>query len=107
MSNTEAKLISAVLADKQVHVLLQANVENILRTHNDIWKFIRDYSENNGTVPPTSLLLDKFRDFVPVDGVGATKYHLEELQAEYLNDSLKDILRSTATDVQEIGRAHV
>ena len=100
MSNTEAKLISAVLADKQVHVLLQANVENILRTHNDIWKFIRDYSENNGTVPPTSLLLDKFRDFVPVDGVGATKYHLEELQAEYLNDSLKDILRSTATDVQ-------
>ena len=100
MSNTEAKLISAVLADKQVHVLLQANVENILRTHNDIWKFIRDYSENNGTVPPTSLLLDKFRDFVPVDGVGATKYHLEELQAEYLNDSLKDILRSTATNVQ-------
>ena len=88
------------MADKQVHVLLQANVENILRTHNDIWKFIRDYSENNGTVPPTSLLLDKFRDFVPVDGVGATKYHLEELQAEYLNDSLKDILRSTATEVQ-------
>jgi len=45
VSNTESKLISAVLADKQVHVLLQANVENILRTHNDIWKFIRDYSE--------------------------------------------------------------
>ena len=100
MSNTESKLISAVLADKQVHVLLQANVENILRTHNDIWTFIRNYSESNGTVPPTSLLVDKFRDFVPVDGVGATKYHLEELQAEFLNDSLKDVLRTTATDVQ-------
>lgn len=100
MSNTEAKLISAVLQDKQVHVLLQANVDGILRTHNDIWQFIRNYSEMNGTVPPTTLLVDKFRDFQPVDGVGATKYHLEELQAEYLNDSLKDILRTTASEVQ-------
>jgi replicative DNA helicase len=100
VNNTESKLISAVLADKQVHVLLQANVENILRTHNDIWTFIRNYSEANGTVPPLSLVVEKFRDFAPIDGVGATKYHLEELQAEYLNDSLKDILRTTATDVQ-------
>jgi replicative DNA helicase len=100
MNNTESKLISAVLQDKQVHVLLQANVDNILRTHNDIWQFIRAYSENNGTVPPTSLVVEKFRDFVPADGVGATKYHLEELQAEFLNDSLKDVLRSTAAEVQ-------
>jgi replicative DNA helicase len=100
MSNTEAKLISAVLQDKQVHVLLQANVDGILRTHSDIWQFIRNYSEMNGTTPPTTLLLDKFRDFQPVEGVGATKYHLEELQAEYLNDSLKDILRNTASEVQ-------
>ena len=100
MNDSEAKLISAVLEDKQVHVLLQANVENILRTHNDIWQFIRNYSEHNGTVPPVSLVVDKFRDFHPVDGIGATKHHLEELQAEYLNDSLKDILRNTAADVQ-------
>ena len=100
MSNTESKLLSAVLQDKQVHVLLQANVDNILRTHNDIWKFIRNYSEMNGTVPPTSLVVEKFRDFQPVEGVGATKYHLEELQAEFLTDSLKDVLRTTAADVQ-------
>ena len=100
MNDSEAKLISAVLQDKQVHVLLQANVENILRTHNDIWQFIRNYSEHNGTVPPITLVVDKFRDFHPIDGIGATKHHLEELQAEYLNDSLKDILRNTAADVQ-------
>jgi replicative DNA helicase len=100
VNDSEAKLISAVLQDKQVHVLLQANVENILRTHNDIWQFIRNYSEHNGTVPPVTLVVDKFRDFQPIDGIGATKHHLEELQAEYLNDSLKDILRNTAADVQ-------
>lgn len=100
MNNTEAKLISAVLSDKQVHVLLQANIENLLRTHNDIWQFIRKYVENNSIVPPVGLVVEKFRDFVPVDGVGSTKHHLEELQVEYLNDSLKDILRSAAADVQ-------
>ena len=100
MNNTEAKLITAVLNDKQVHVLLQANVDNLLRTHNDVWNFIRQYSENNQSVPPTSLVVEKFRDFEPVDGVGATKHHLEELQTEYLNDSLKDILRSAAGEVQ-------
>jgi replicative DNA helicase len=58
------------------------------------------YFENNSVVPPTSLVVEKFRDFQPVENVGATKHHLEELQTEYLNDSLKDILRSAAGEVQ-------
>ncbi len=100
MNNTESKLISAVLEDKQIHVLLQANVETMLRTHNDIWNFIRLYSENNQALPPADLVREKFRDFEPVPGVGSTKHHLAELQTEYLNDSLKDILRNAAGEVQ-------
>ena len=100
MSNTESKLISAVLKDKQVHVLLQANVENILTTHNDIWQFVRKYYESNLSAPPVSLVVDKFRDFVPEENVGATKYHLEELQHEYMNNSLKDVIRTAAADIQ-------
>ena len=100
MNNSESKLISAVLKDKQAHVMLQANVEGILKTHLDVWQFIRKYYEHNGTVPPTELVVEKFRDFEPVDGIGSTKHHLEELQSEYLVNSLKDILRSAATEVQ-------
>ncbi len=100
MNNTEAKVISAVLQDKQLHVLLQANVETLLRTHNDVWNFIRLYAENNGTVPPSSLVVEKFRDFEVIKDVGATKHHLEELKVEYVNDSMKDILRSAAAEVQ-------
>jgi replicative DNA helicase len=100
VSNTEDKVISAVLEDKQIHVLLQANVENLLRSHTDIWNFIRLYSEQNNALPPKELVVEKFRDFVPVSGVGSTKHHLDELQGEYLNDSLKDILRNAATEVQ-------
>jgi replicative DNA helicase len=101
VNNTEAKLITAVLNDKQVHVLLQANIDSLLRTHTDIWAFIRNYSEVNGAVPPVNLVVEKFRDFEPVQGVGATKHHLEELQTEYLNDSLKDIIRNAATEIQQ------
>jgi replicative DNA helicase len=100
VSNSEAKVISAVLEDKQIHVLLQANVDGLLRTHNDVWNFIRRYAETNGTVPPVTLVVEKFRDFSPVQGIGTTKHHLEELQTEYLNDSLKDIIRNAATEVQ-------
>lgn len=100
MNNTEAKLLTALLEDKQIHVLLQANVDTLLRTHGDIWTFVRSYFEVNSSIPPAGLVTEKFRDFEPVKGVGSTKHHLEELQSEYLNDSLKDILRSAATDVQ-------
>ena len=100
MNNTEAKLITAVLKDKQIHVLLQANVDNLLRTHSDIWNFIRLYFENNQSLPPVDLVREKFRDFEPVEGIGATKHHLEELQVEYLNDSLKDIIKNAAGEVQ-------
>jgi len=100
VSNTESKLISAVLKDKQAHVLLQANIDSILRTHGDIWTFIRKYFEANGSTPPVSLVVEKFRDFSPTEEIGATKHHLEELRAEYLTDSLKDIIRSAASDVQ-------
>jgi len=100
VNNTESKLISAVLKDKQAHVLLQANIEGILKTHLDVWQFIRKYYEHNGTVPPVELVIEKFRDFESIDGIGSTKHHLEELQSEYLVNSLKDILRSAATDVQ-------
>jgi replicative DNA helicase len=100
MNDTEAKVISAVLKDKQIHVLLQANVENLLRTHKDVWEFIRNYFEQNSSLPPSSLVVEKFRDFSPTDNVGATKHHLDELQTEYLNDSLKEIVRVTATELQ-------
>jgi replicative DNA helicase len=99
--NLESKALSAVLNDKQVHVLLQANVDTLLRTHNDIWKFIRSYYEQNQTVPPSDLVREKFSDFDYVRDTGATKHHLDELRSEYLNDNVKILLRSAATDLQD------
>ena len=73
MQDLEAKVISAVLNDKQIHVLLQANADSLFKTHKDVWDFVRIYSEQNMSVPPASIVVEKFRDFEPVAGVGGTK----------------------------------
>jgi replicative DNA helicase len=99
--NLESKTLSAVLNDKQVHVLLQANVDTLLRTHNDIWQFIRSYYEQNQTVPPPDLVGEKFSDFNYIPDTGATKHHLDELRSEYLNDNVKILLRQAANDLQD------
>jgi len=99
--NLEAKTLSAVLNDKQVHVLLQANVDTLLRTHKDVWDFIRNYYEQNQSSPPVDVVVTKFRDFDYAPQTGATKHHLDELRADYLNDNIKVMLRNAANEVQD------
>lgn len=101
MDSAEARVLSAVLKDKQIHVLLQANADNLMSTHGDIWEFIRKYTESNSELPPTSLVQQKFPDFHPVEDVGATRHHLEELQSEYLSTTLKEIIRTAASEIQD------
>ena len=101
MDSAEARVLSAVLKDKQIHVLLQANADNLMATHGDIWEFIRKYTESNSELPPVKLVQEKYPDFYLVEDVGATKHHLEELQAEYLSTSLKEIIRTAASDIQD------
>ena len=101
MANLEDKLISAVIKDKQIHVLLQANVDNLLRTHSDIWEFVKDYYAGNHSLPSSKIIKERFADFQYLEDVGGTKHHLDELRSDYLNDNLRSILRSAAKDLQE------
>ena len=101
MDNAESRLLSAVLKDKQIHVLLQANVDGLMSTHGDVWQFVKKYTESNSELPPAKLVREKFPDFSVNEDVGATKYHLEEVQSEYLNSSLKEIIRAAASEVQD------
>jgi replicative DNA helicase len=98
---SESKVITAVLKDKQVHHLLQNDVGKLLVTHGDVWQFIKEYYISNDTVPPMTLIADRFPDFIVESNVGATKYHLDELRAEYVDRELRSIIRTGATLVQE------
>lgn len=100
MNDVEAKVITAVLKDKQLHVLMQANADHLLVTHKDVWDFIKDYFGKNGSVPPEEIITERFMDFTPATAVGSTKHHLEELQAQFLDTQLREILRGAAHEVQ-------
>lgn len=97
----EAKVLSAVLNDKQIHVLMQANPDTLFMTHSDIWEFIRSYYDKNQSVPPADIVVEKFRDFVPVSGIGATKHHVEELRTHYLDGKIRDLLKISASELQK------
>lgn len=101
VEDLEAKVLSAVLEDKQIHVLLQANPNSLFRTHGDVWEFIRDYYEKNTSTPPVSLVVEKFRDFEPIKDIGATKHHVEELRTNYLDGKIRDLLKTSASQLQE------
>ncbi len=101
MSNAETNTLTAVLRDKQIHVLMQANPDVLFTSHHDIWQFIRDYVATNGTLPPEGLVVDSFRDFNPPSNVGATKHHLAELQEAYMDTAVREILRGAASKVQD------
>lgn len=101
MQDLEGKVISAVLTDKQIHVLLQANPDTLFKSHKDIWQFIRDYTDKNMSVPPTEIVVEKFRDFTPAQNVGSTKHHLDELRASVLDSNLRDIIKLSASQLNE------
>jgi replicative DNA helicase/sulfur relay (sulfurtransferase) DsrC/TusE family protein len=101
MANLEAKTLSAALNDRQVHILLQANAGQMLITHLDIWDFIRNYYEQNQTVPPIDIVQERFPDFDYSKDTGATKHHLDELRTEFLNNNVKIMLRAAASQLQD------
>ena len=101
MANIESKVLSAVINDKQFHVLLQGNVDRLLRTNGDVWDFMRSYYEQNQAVPSADIVRGKFGDFDYIPETGATKHHLDELRSQYLEDHVKLMLREAATNVQD------
>lgn len=98
---SESKVISAVLRDKQINHLLQADVDALLATHADVWEFIKEYYSENNVVPPTTIVIDKFPDFVLDSTVGATKHHLDELRKEHVDKQMRLAVRHAATLIQD------
>jgi replicative DNA helicase len=100
MASLESTTLSALLNDKQVHIMFQGGADSVIRTHSDVWGFIREYAEKNQSVPPVNIVKENFPDFDYVVDTGSTKHHLEELKAQCLKDNLKVALRNAANDVQ-------
>jgi replicative DNA helicase len=105
--NTEAELISAVCKNKDISVLLADNVDEIFTSHRDIWDSLRSYYYKFKAVPEAGILMERFKDFDPVETKAETGYYLDKLKNEYLTNKLKNIILQSGTSLKEDAAARV
>jgi replicative DNA helicase len=105
--NTEAELISAVCKNKDISTLLADNVDEIFTSHRDIWDSLKAYYYKFKAVPESGILVERFKDFEPVETKGETGYYLDKLKNEYLSSKLKSILLQSGSALKEDAASRV
>ena len=105
--NTEAELISSVCKNKDISVLLADNVDDIFVSHKDIWESLKSYYYKFKAVPEVGILMERFKDFEPVETKGETGYYLDKLKNEYLTARLKNIIMQGGSALKEDAASRV
>jgi replicative DNA helicase len=99
--NTEAELLSAVCKNKDISTLLADNVDEIFTSHKDIWESLKSYYYKFKAVPEAGILMERFKDFEPVETKAETGYYLDKLKNEYLTGRLKNIIIQSGSALKE------
>lgn len=94
--NKEAAVISAVCEHKDMSILMEPNVEQLFRSHKDVYDDIKNYYYKYRSLPDIEVLTQKFRDFEPVPVKAETDYYLEQLRNSYLTERITDALTRSA-----------
>lgn len=95
MSLTAGKAIKAVLNNKDIHVLLEAD-QDIFGPYKDAYDYIKEYHQSHGAMPTPSIIESKldepglFDDIGVVDG--SSKHYIDELREEYIRSEIQDML---------------
>ena len=105
--NTEAELISAVCKNKDISTLLADNVDEIFTSHKDIWDSLKSYYYKFKAVPEAGILMERFKDFEPIDTKAETGYYLDKLKNEYLTGRLKNIILQSGSALKEDAASRV
>jgi replicative DNA helicase len=105
--NTEAELISAVCKNKDISTLLADNVDEIFTSHKDIWDSLKSYYYKFKAVPEAGILMERFKDFEPVETKAETGYYLDKLKNEYLTGRLKNIILQSGSALKEDAASRV
>jgi replicative DNA helicase len=105
--NTEAELLSAVCKNKDISTLLADNVDEIFTSHADIWHSLKTYYYKFKAVPEAGVLMERHKDFEPVETKAQTGYYLDKLKNEYLSNKLKSIIIQSGSSLKEDAAARV
>jgi replicative DNA helicase len=105
--NTEAELISSVCKNKDISTLLAGSVDDLFTSHKDIWDSLKAYYYKFKAVPEVGVLMERFKDFDPVDTKAETGYYLDKLKNEFLTSRLKNIILQSGSAIKENAASRV
>ncbi len=105
--NTEATLISAVCKNKDISTLLADNVDELFTSHRDIWESLKTYYYKFKAVPEVGVLIERHKDFEPVESKAETGYYLDILKNEFISNKLKSIIIRGGSALKEDAASRV
>lgn len=100
MATNEAKVISAVVKNKDVHTILGEDAD-LFGPYKDVFEFIKDYYVRYKTAPAEQLISEKFRDLELVDTTGPTDYHLEQLREGFVRFRIEEIMLKAGAAIEK------
>lgn len=92
MSNREAQVISAICENGDISSLFSESTDELFTSYTDVVRGMKDYYYKFKTVPPVSVLKEKFRDFEPEKVEGATEYYVNALREEVTQNRIRNML---------------
>ena len=96
----EAEVISALCKNKDIHILFENNIDQMMQNCSDIWDFTKEYYNETRQVPDIDLVLTRFRDFDPAPTNSPTIYHVNRLKEVFLDESLRSSVKKAAQLLQ-------
>lgn len=95
MATKEASLLSAVMKNKDIHVILGEN-EVLFGEYADVFSFIKDYYLRHRAVPDSALIESNFGSVDFPETTGASLYYLESLRDEYISNRMEAVMMKSA-----------
>lgn len=92
MATAEEKLINSVCENKDIAVLMDANVDDLFVGYGDVWESLKSYYAKFRSVPDISILQERHSDLEKIEVGGDSRYYLESLKNEYMENRIGRIL---------------
>lgn len=98
----EVKVINSVLKHGDKNALFSPSVDDLFTAYGDVWAYIKNYHDKYGTMPTFDVVSERFDgDIEDVSVPGKTRYYVDELRTEYINNRVEGLLVRAGRELAE------
>lgn len=102
----ELKLFNAVCVNKDIQSILGPSIEKMI-VSKDVYRTIVNYYHRYGQVPDFDVVQEKHRDLPEFNTSGDTKFYVDELRNEFINNEMRNIVAKAAGRNEDLAPAEI